>query len=254
MAANVARLGCVAVVASVLLCASEASAAFGVANLSFTGVQGLTGTVTYQNSSLTPITTGGIGIGKLNWNVNSTTDPLVAGSTISTFCIELNRILSSPDDFEVGLVKDSPKPSSSSPLPGGVIGAAREALIGRLFDIAYAGLSTNDEFAGFQLAIWELSHETLSTFDVSDGAFKLATGASALAVSKANGWLATAASNAVVPHTLSIYGLSAEDNQDQVFAVPAPPTSGLPEASALTIWGLVMISMGLATNRVRAAA
>jgi hypothetical protein len=261
MAASVARFGFVLVVAvAVLGFTSESPAAFGVANLSFTGVTGMSGTVNYYDKESSSIkTTGGIGIGKLTWTVNSppSPDPLVpVGPNFPTFCIELERVLSSPGTFNVGLVQSAPNPSTSSPFPSGSIGAVREGYLGRLYDIAYLGLNTTTDFAAFQLAVWELSHETdtLNPFNVSAGTFKLASGANALAVSTANGWLTSAASNSVIPHVLNIYALSSATNQDQIFAVPAPPSSGLPEASAITTWGLILLSLGLISPRLRVAA
>lgn len=258
MAQTVARFGFVVIVAATILVgANEAQAAFGVANLSFTGVSGLSGTVKYWDKETSSSkTTGSIGIGKLKWTVNSSTDPLVSvGPNFPTFCIELERTLSS-GAFNVGLVQNSPNPSTSSPFPSGSIGLLREFYLGRLYDLAYLSLSSNTDYAAFQLAVWELSHETTNTFNVStnNGTFSVATGASLSAISTANGWLASVASNAVIPHVLNVYALSARYNQDQIFSVPAPPGTGLPEASAITTWGLILLSVGLVSQRVRAGA
>lgn len=259
MAPIVARFGFVVLVAATILFgANDAQAAFGVANLSFTGVSGLSGTVKYwDKETSSSVTTGSIGIGKLKWTVNSSTDPLVSvGPNFPTFCIELERILSSPDTFNVGLVRNAPNPSTSSPFPSGSIGLVREFYLGRLYDLAYLGLSTTTDLAAFQLAVWELSHETTNTFNVSlnNGTFSVATGASPLAISTANGWLNSVSSNVVIPHVLSVYALSARYNQDQIFSVPAPPNSGLPEASAVTTWGLILLSVGFVSLRLRAVA
>src|SRR6187431_3101263 len=103
--------------------------------MTFTGVSGLAGAVTYYDKeTLSSVTTGAIAIGKLTWNVTASTDPLVpVGPGFSTFCIELERILGSPATFDVGLVRDAPDPGTSSPFPTSEIGLARELALAKLY-------------------------------------------------------------------------------------------------------------------------
>ncbi len=258
MTTTTARLVTAFVCATVsLVSMSECRAAFGVVNMTFSGFSvgsdGLAGRVTYYDKeSSTEVTTGNVGIGELRWNVTASTDPLVSVGSFVTYCIELETILSTPATFNVGLVRDAPDPGTSSPFPSGSIGLARENLLTKLYDIAYPSLSTPTDFAAFQLSVWELSHETTNTFDVStgNGTFYLASGASVAAVTEANAWLA-ALSGPPVPHILDIYALTWPTNQDQIFPVPAPPGSGVPESTAMLTWGLVLLSASVITRRTR---
>jgi hypothetical protein len=244
--------------ASSLVCVSESRAAFGVVNMTFNGFtvgsDGLAGHVTYYDKeTLSEVTTGNVGIGKLRWTVNSSTDPLVSVGSFITYCIELERTLAPPtDNFNVGLVRNAPDPGTSSPFPSGSIGLAREILLAKLYDIAYPSLSTTTDFAAFQLSVWELTHETTNTFNVStgNGTFYLASGASALAVTEANAWL-LALAGPPVTHILDVYALTSPTNQDQIFPVPAPPNTGVPEATAMATWGLILLSASVITRRTR---
>lgn len=256
MHAKVACLGSAIVCAAAsLVCVSTTQAAFGIANMTFTSVTGLPGAVTYYDKeTLSSVTTGAISIGKLTWNVTASTDPLVpVGAGFDTFCIELEKILSSPATFDVGLVRDAPDPGTSSPFPSGEIGLAREFALAKLYDIAYLGLSTPQQYAAFQLAVWEVSHETAGAFNVStgNGTFYLSAGASPVAVTTANLWLA-AVSGPGVPHVLDIYALTKVTNQDQIFPVPAPPGGGVPEATAAMTWGLILFSVVAVPRHIRA--
>ena len=256
MAARIGWLGTAIVfAASSLVCVGEVHAAFGMAGMTFTGVDGLSGEVTYYDKeTLSSVTTSTVTIGQLTWDVTSSTDPLVTvGPNFPTFCIELEKLLSSPATFDVGFVRDAPDPGTSSPFPSGDIGLAREILLTKLYDSEYFGLSGSTDFAAFQLAVWELTHETTSAFSVSTGSgtFYLSSGANALAVSTANTWLA-ALSGPAVTHVLDIYALTKSTNQDQIFAVPTPPQTCVPEATAMMTWGLVLFSASFVSRRARA--
>ncbi len=259
MAARIAWLGTAIVFAvSGFVCVDDARAAFGVASMTFTGINGLTGSVTYYDKETTSeVTTPTVGIGQLTWNVTASTDPLVpVGPGFTTFCIELETFLHTPGTWNVGLVQNAPDPSSSSPFPSGQIGVARELALTKLYDIAYTSLGTSTELAAFQLAVWELTHETTNTFNVStgNGTFYVSSGASPTSIATANTWLA-AITGPPVTHSFDIYALTKADNQDQIFPVPVPPGGGnVPEATAMTTWGLIMLSMGFVTRRIRAVA
>lgn len=261
MAAGVARFGFVVVAATVLAGASGAQAAFDVA-MNFTGWNGLSGTVQYYDKeSAQQKSSGGIGIGVLNWNVISSTNTNLVplGGSFPTFCIELERFLSNPGQFYFNSVQNAPDPKASSPFaaPNDRIGATREGYLRRLYDIAYFGLTqpaaTATDFAAFQLAVWEITHETSGTFNVSSnpanrGTFFLESGGNAGAVSTANNWLTSVLSADPFARRYNIYALSAEFNQDQVFPTAAP------EASAIAIWGLILMSVGFVSYRFKAHA
>jgi len=118
-----------------------------------------------------------------------------------------------------------------------------------LFSSSYATLSTYNQKAAFQLAVWELVRETSGTFSVGAGSFHvLGDDAAAAAVSTlANSFLAQALSYSGSAH-YSLTKLTNNGLQDLVVAtaVTAVPE---PESYALFLAGLGAIGM-LARRRL----
>lgn len=112
-----------------------------------------------------------------------------------------------------------------------------------LFSTSYASLSTYNDKAAFQLALWELVRETGTTMDFSAGSFKLtSTDANSVAVSTlANSFL----SNALAytgPAKYELTRLSNATLQDLVVATPMAPVPE-PESYALFLAGLGAIGL-----------
>lgn len=264
MVANVARFGLSFTTVLAILAGSGVSQAAFDVDMSFTGLTGLNGTVSYYDKEVgSTVSSGEVGIGALNWTVLSSTDPsrIQVGADISTFCIELKQAVTiGLFNFDEVANAQDPHTSSPFPAPNETIGTVRAGYLGRLFDLAYDTLSTNDQFAAFQLAVWELSHETVfdlitNPFAVTTGTFQLVSGTSDDAKTQANSWLAAITADGFnSEHTLNTYALLNPDSQDQIFSVPAATASSVPEATAVTTWALMMLTVGFITNRVRAAA
>lgn len=112
-----------------------------------------------------------------------------------------------------------------------------------LFSTSYAGLSTHDDKAAFQLAVWELMLETGNTFSVSGGSFHvLGSDATSLAVStQANSFLSQAMSYQG-PALYSLTKLTHENLQDLVVAAPLNAVPE-PESYALLLAGLGVVGL-----------
>ncbi len=258
------------------VCVNESRADFGVANMTYTGLGSGLGVspIVYWDSQTPGSKLGSSFVGALKFTVNSSTntDIIPVGSNFMAFCLELKQTLNSKAsyNFVIDSVQNAPNPSTSSPLPGGHIGAVREGYLTKLYDLAYdimldklssTSSSTRNAYAGaFQLAIWELSHETYEPsplhFGVSqgDGTFYLnvasPTGTTLNGITLANQWLAAVLDpNVTVDRKYDIYALTNYTNantaQDLIFAVP------IPEATAMTTWALVLLSASAVSRPAR---
>lgn len=118
-----------------------------------------------------------------------------------------------------------------------------------LFSTAYAGLSTYNDKAAFQLAVWELVRETGNTLDVNSGSFHIssADAVSGQVATLANSFLANAlAYNGVAHYTLT--KLTNAQAQDLITATPLAAVPE-PETYALFLGGLGVIGL-LARRRL----
>ncbi|MEO6280963.1 PEP-CTERM sorting domain-containing protein [Roseateles sp.] len=125
-------------------------------------------------------------------------------------------------------------------------GAQAQQLQG-LFSSSYAGLTTYNDKAAFQLAIWELVRETSGTFSIGGGSFHLLgdDATTAAVTAKAGSFLAQALSYSGSAH-YSLTKLTNDGLQDLVVAtaITAVPE---PESYALFLAGLGV--MGLLARR-----
>ena len=118
-----------------------------------------------------------------------------------------------------------------------------------LFSTAYAGLSTYNDKAAFQLAVWEMVLETGSTLDVTTGSFHVSStdSASTLVANEANTFLA----NALAYKGPALYTLTKLTNPQLQDLVTATPLSAVPEPEsyALFLGGLGVVGL-LARRRM----
>ncbi|MDZ4753058.1 MAG: hypothetical protein SGJ11_01000 [Phycisphaerae bacterium] len=182
----------------------------------------------------------------------------------ATFCIQLFEGLTVGAttafcEVDVALVPEGP------PSPG-PMGLVKATLVQDLYYRFYA--STNDETAtaaeldvrnaAFQIALYEVTHESLSAADAAGAAGQLGLGqgafqsagrsgdaASALAVSLAADMLAALGDGGFNFFGTGLRGLTNDDRQDQLIVVPLPTTVALAAAGL----GLV----GVARRRARTA-
>lgn len=113
----------------------------------------------------------------------------------------------------------------------------------KLYDNAYAGLSSNEQTAGFHLALWEIFHDDLNT---STGIIRATNGSNAGMLSIANTFLAELNGW----RTKNLYDLTfykSNRYQDFLVATEKPATVPLPAALPLLASGL----LGFSTMRRR---
>ena len=116
-----------------------------------------------------------------------------------------------------------------------------------LFSTAYAGLTTYNDKAAFQLAVWELVRESGSTLDVNSGSFHIASSdaASGQVATLANSFLVQALAYNGPAH----YALTKLTNAQAQDLITASPLAAVPEPEtyALFLGGLGV--MGLLARR-----
>jgi hypothetical protein len=148
--------------------------------------------------------------GQFNWTRDNVMPGTYAGlqGQFATFCIEIGQRVDFGNtyDFFVDTV-------ASSPI-GTPMGAAKAGQLAELFGRFFGGLTTNDDYAAFQVAIWEIT--TDNSTDVTSGLFQIRN--NAVVSGLANTMLG--ALNGTGP-TMNLLALQSRTNQDQIF-VPAP--------------------------------
>jgi hypothetical protein len=148
--------------------------------------------------------------GQFNWTRDNVMPGTYAGlqGQFATFCIEITQRVdfNNTYDFFVDTV-------SSSPI-GAPMGAAKAGQLAELFGRFFGGLSSNDQYAAFQIAIWEITTDNAT--DVTSGLFQIRN--NAVVSGLANSFLA--ALNGQGP-TMNLLALQSRTAQDQIF-VPAP--------------------------------
>ncbi|CAM4055507.1 PEP-CTERM sorting domain-containing protein [Roseateles saccharophilus] len=112
-----------------------------------------------------------------------------------------------------------------------------------LFSTAYAGLSTYNDKAAFQLAVWEMVLETGSTLDVNSGSFHISStdAVSTQVASEANSFLAQALAY-TGPARYTLTKLTNPQLQDLITATPLSAVPE-PESYALFLGGLGIVGL-----------
>jgi hypothetical protein len=199
-------------------------------------------------------------VGQLNWHdagplanlndgLNSQLGSILGpNGTFSTYCIEGVQDVTFGDNetWNLGVVN-----LSAAPSPGSPMGTTKAAELTELWNRDFDSIGTNNELAtAFQLAIWEIvgdgitvGGETSTNF--ATGNFQ-ASGDST-AIGQAVTWLNQIGSGGTVANEYSLYALSDDNIQDQVFAVPnggTPPSVPLP--AALPAGLALMSGLGIA--------
>ena len=167
-------------------------------------------------------------VGQINWTFdrgasdNGQLDSLIAGTSLSTFCIEgtQNVYIGQSTSFAHVYTDISVAPQDNAG-SSFVMGSSKAASLNQFWDAYYgqAGLS-NANAAAFQLGIWEILYDT--TPDLTSGAFVAThTGDadSTLAYTEAQNWLGNYTSVKAATH-YELYALSDANLQDQLFGVP----------------------------------
>jgi hypothetical protein len=145
-----------------------------------------------------------------------------SGKSFEAFCVEL----------ALGHASSS---AGFQPYSIGSFGGSQASLLQGLFSSSYASLSSAEQKAAFQVAVWEITHETSGVMDAGSGSFSFywlrddSTAAEDSAfLSLTSGYL-SAASSYSGPSRYSIVKLSNASYQDLLVAsaVPEPQTYAL---------------------------
>lgn len=133
---------------------------------------------------------------------------------------------------------------------------AEGALLSKLFDSSFGSVSTAAQFAGFQLAVWEVTHEKSGTYSMtvtSTSTFDAVSGGSSSAVGFANQYL----QNALAYTGTAKYDLFKLSNgRAQDYVVWEPTTTGgdqpsVPEPSTVSLMLAGLGIAGIAARRRR---
>ena len=152
------------------------------------------------------------------------------GTPIIFWCIELTQT------FSFGTHFTTYTPS-----------VATNALLSQLFSAAFGGaLSSTQNSAAFQLAIWEIIYDG-SNLNLNDGAFKvLDNKGNGATVATAQGYLNSVL--AASPNYNLVF-LSNPNHQDFVTANIVPTTTLVPEPGSLALFAIALIAAGFVRAR-----
>ena len=179
--------------------------------------------------------------------ISSDFEPIQAGETFTTFCIDLGQYVNSNGiyTYTVTDIKNAPVPTTYSMT---TIGGAQELDLQKLYS-QYYGVATQGlvlDAAAFQAAAWEIVNEHWLDYDVLDGSFKVQSDWSAAPL--ANTWLDSLAGYSLPEGPLpNLTAFVSECSQDQMFIIPGGGGQ-IPEP--LTLMGLLM-GLGVVSNTLR---
>ena len=159
------------------------------------------------------------------------TNPTDLRGAFTAFCIDISQSISngtSYTNFNTAALADAPIPTSP-------MGAAKADQLAELWSEERSLLSTSNDYAAFQVAVWEIVSDTGRS--LTGGTFRAASGT-----------VRTLAQNMLnkvdgVGARASLYAIASPTVQD--FVVPTPP---VPAPGAA---GLALLGLGMAVRRNR---
>lgn len=158
-------------------------------------------------------------------------NPVDLRGAFTAFCIDLNQSISNGqtyNDFNTAAL-------ASAPIPNTPMGAVKADQLAELWAAERSLLSTSNDYAALQVAIWEIINDT--GLSLSGGTFKAA---SSTIRTLAQGFLNKVDGNGA---RASLYAISSPSVQD--FVVPNPQ---IPAPGAA---GLALLGFGMAVRRNR---
>jgi len=225
-------------VAGLMLGSSRASAE--TVSLDFTKTTGTAPVgVTYTISGSTTSTS--ITPGPYYWQQTGSPMNSNFGSTVATFCVELNQT------FPAGTSSGAFNVTSLAAVKGTATADAIQKLFGNNYNTAWASSSftgsTNS--TAFQLALWELVYDgtggALGTGNFTyTGSLTSGVGLAAKNMLTALGSTSSSAFGAAFPNSQVVW-LSSGSFQDQIAIVPhVPPPPGVPAPPSIVLAGLAL--------------
>lgn len=165
--------------------------------------------------------------GLMQFNLAANTDTSVLpfdsnGLSVEAFCVEFTQNVKS--GWQSYSLVDTAQ----------VFSSAQSQAIERLYTAYHDQIGTQTSNAAFQLALWEVVHETSTDWSLSSGDFQVSStnGASNLA----NDWLANLGS---IESQFSLYVMTNDNSQNQlVFSGVPLHTASVPVPATLGLFGL----------------
>lgn len=114
---------------------------------------------------------------------------------------------------------------------------AQAAMLGRLYTVAGA-IDSHDKSVAFQLATWEITHDT-TPGDLMSGTFAIESGGTSAQLALAQGWL-NSAGLASTPSSFYVTRLYSPTTQDFIVATPLTGARQAPEPGSLALCALAL--------------
>lgn len=231
------------VLLGLLLSAPQAEAGFNATLNSVTTNNGNYVTLNVQNTNA-PLFGETAIAGQLNWTATSAVSGLTgSGNTFGTFCIEIPKNVYLGSTYAFTQTDLNALPTSGpalTPVKIAQIQALWAAAHGSIV-VANNATATANNYAAFQVAIWEIVYENSSTYDVNAGAGNFTAWSNGAVTNRANTYLGAINDSQLVNGVLMKGGTAltranvvgfkltangAGDYQDQIGEVtptPAPP-------------------------------
>ncbi|MBS0190115.1 MAG: thioester domain-containing protein [Phycisphaerales bacterium] len=209
----------ISVLASLAGLAGVGSLAFAVDTVTATYIDTNPGVWGYVSLDSGANFMGPVKAGQFNWQRTGGTYAGLQGA-FATFCIEVHQ-----DIFPAGSYTYDVNTVANAPLPinllyGTPMGVIKADKISELYGRHFAGLSSNDQYAAFQLAIWDFVYD--GGDGIGNGVFRGSGFGAAMGL--ADAWIASV--DGTGPRMAGLGALSSDDWQDQIFT-PTPGSLAL---------------------------
>lgn len=195
----------------------------------------------YENNlkdSATVTTNGGTSTmrtnaGLFNWTNEGT------GDVFQTFCIELSQYIQQGQTYNYSLFQASD--------PSNGLGSV-EDYVGRLYTNAFDLIgNVSARAAAFQLALWEIVHETSGVYSLNSGSFQVVSTGNANSELWASSYL-NSLDSWTSNYTMNI--IRSDTQQDQLIVGGQNGPTPISEPATLGLFGLILLCIGvLSRNR-----
>lgn len=193
-------------------------------------------------------------VGGINWTFdrnavdNAGLGALVAGTTLTTFCIEGTQNVTINETATFAYILTNPGQAPIDNVGSNYVMGANAATLQKFWDAYFSqSFASNEKSAAFQLGVWEIVYDGGESANIGAGNFTSSAVAgnlvSAGALSQAQTWLSGL--NAVSPtEHYSLYVLSDAGLQDQLFGVKAAGGTPVPLPAAFPASLVVLAGVG----------